>query len=46
MVKTREPTANGATFTKGAGNCYAEFGMTGSNSAVNWLSCLFGKGTT
>jgi len=41
LVKTQEPTANGATFTKGEGTCAAEFGMTGSNSNADYLSCLF-----
>ena len=43
MVKTRKPTANGATFPNkdGPGSCYAEFGMTGPNSSQNWQTCQF-----
>ena len=44
MVKNREPTANGATFGGyGEGNCFAEFGMTGSNSNPIYQTCLFGN---
>ena len=44
MVRTQEPTANGATFpnTDGAGICYAEFGMTGVDQSASWQTCLFG----
>ena len=43
MVKSREPTANGATFPnrRGSGSCYAEFRMTGPNSSTSWQTCRF-----
>ena len=43
MVKTREPTANGATFPNkdGQGSCYAEFGMTAVNPTPSWQTCQF-----
>ena len=42
-VKANHPTANGATFSSGAGPgyCYAEFKMTGSIANYNWQTCLF-----
>ena len=43
MVKTHEPTANGATFSGAALLCFAEFGMTGSNSNPLYQTCLFGN---
>ena len=41
MVRAREPTANGATFTAESdrGDCYAEFGMTGAGN--RWQTCRF-----
>ena len=43
MVKINEPTANGATFpnSAGPGECYAEFGMTGSIANSDWQTCFF-----
>ena len=43
MVKSREPSANGATCSKGLGpcKCYAEFGMTGSDGSASWQTCRF-----
>ena len=44
LVKTREPTANGATFRGwfDSGWCYAEFNMTNRRFPwVEWQTCKF-----
>ena len=42
LVKSRAPTANGATMPKGGrGKCYAEYGMTGRNNSGYWISTMF-----
>ena len=42
MVKAREPSANGATYsTTGSKRCYAEFGMRNRNNDKNFESCIF-----
>ena len=42
MVKTNEPTANGATFPNSddPGNCFAEFGMTSVSSTEEYQTCF------
>merc|ERR1719463_414898 len=46
MVKEREPTANGVTYATSGTACYAEFGMTGRNSAASWQTCELAPTTT
>ena len=47
LVKSREPTANGATFgiyiqkKVGKAPCWAQFGMTGIKSNSRWQTCQF-----
>ena len=43
-VKVQYPTANGVTRSEPCPDkcsCYAEFAMTGWNSATSWQSCMF-----
>eukprot|EP01045_Picozoa_sp_COSAG04_P056020 COSAG04_NODE_25919_length_302_cov_0.251232_1_plen_76_part_10 len=47
LVRERYPDANGARYSSESSDgdsCWAEFGMTGTNSNVNWQSCLFAAG--
>ena len=40
------PDANGATYSNaGDQDCYAEFGMTGSNGSESWQTCAFVGGS-
>ena len=39
LVKQKEPDANGAMFDRI--NCYANFGMVGTDSTKNYRTCSF-----
>eukprot|EP01043_Picozoa_sp_COSAG02_P067399 COSAG02_NODE_10818_length_1852_cov_1.485454_1_plen_419_part_10 len=42
LVQARQPHANGATFLNVGGyDCFAEFGMLGTDGSTEWQTCLF-----
>ena len=42
LVRSQEPTANGAShYQESSKNCFANFGMTGTDSNSDFRSCLF-----
>jgi hypothetical protein len=39
MIAEMRPSATGVTFEEAESNCFAEFGMTGTNGVSGWLTC-------